>query len=229
MSKTLSVYGEDDKRPVLLDLYCGGGGASEGYSRAGFRVVGVDKNPQPNYPYEFIRADAIEKAKDWDFLAQFDAVHASPPCQRYSNASNCRPGLAELYPDLIAETRMHLKNFGLPYIIENVAGARRLLESPTMLCGAMFGKKTYRHRFFETTFALEPIGHPAHVVPTSRAGHWKPGTYVSVAGNAAPIKLAKEAMAINWMRRPELVEAIPPYFTEWIGRQLLAHLQEKVV
>src|ERR1700683_2679468 len=142
MSKTLSVYGEDDKRPVLLDLYCGGGGASEGYSRAGFRVVGVDKNPQPNYPYEFIRADAIEKAKDWDFLAQFDAVHASPPCQRYSNASNWRPGLAELYPDLIAETRMHLKNFGLPYIIENVAGARRLLESPTMLCGAMFGKRS---------------------------------------------------------------------------------------
>ena len=84
-------------------------------------------------------------------LGKFDAIHASPPCQRYSTQTACRPGLAAEYPDLIAATRAMLDGSGVAYVIENVAGARKELRHPTMLCGAMFGKQTYRHRFFETT------------------------------------------------------------------------------
>lgn len=214
------------RKPILLDLFCGAGGASMGYSRAGFDVVGVDIKPQPRYPFEFHQADALEYGK-WATSEGFDAIHASPPCQHYSHASNCRPGLADSYPDLIGPTRALVQAIGLPFVIENVYGAKNELLHPTMLCGAMFQLKTYRHRFFEMSFPPALIGHPQHIVPTSKAGHWKPGTYVSVAGNAAPIKLAREAMGIDWMTGAELVESIPPAFTQWIGEQLLAHILER--
>jgi DNA (cytosine-5)-methyltransferase 1 len=205
-------------KPLLLDLFCGAGGAAMGYHRAGFDVVGVDINPQPNYPFEFHQADALE------FLARgadrFDAVHASPPCQRYSAMSTCRPGLAQNYPDLVDPTRNIIEATGLPYVIENVPGSP--LINPITLCGHMFGLELYRHRLFEVNFGLvEPL-HPPHLKPASKAGHWKPGTVMSISGHMAPIAKAREVMGIDWTNREELAEAIPPAYTEYVGAQLLA-------
>jgi DNA (cytosine-5)-methyltransferase 1 len=205
-------------RPLLLDLYCGAGGAAVGYHRAGFDVVGVDINPQKNYPFDFICYDALK------FLAEdgwngFDAIHASPPCQSYSAMSTCRPGLSDEYPDLVASTRGLLEATGLPYIIENVPGSP--LIDPVLLCGQMFGLDLYRHRLFESNVHLDVPDHPKHVKPASRAGHWTPGTVMSVSGHIAPIKHARAIMGIDWCNREELAEAIPPAYTEYIGKQLI--------
>lgn len=216
------------RRPRILDLFCGAGGASMGYSRAGFEVVGVDITEQPRYPFGFLQSDAIAVLDTvlavggkYDAYT-FDAIHASPPCQGYSRMSTCRPGLADEYPRLIEPVRERLVAIGLPYVIENVVGAP--LRWPTLLCGAMFGREVYRHRLFETSFPTPQLPDPEHVVPTSKAGHWTPGTYISIAGHCSPMALAREVMDIDWMRREELAEAIPPYFTEFIGTALMAHL-----
>ena len=210
----------------VLDLFCGAGGAAMGYHRAGFEVVGVDINPQPHYPFEFIQADAMNVmgqgswSELWaDWLTQFDAIHASPPCQAYSRMSSARPGLAEQYPSLIEPLRRLLKDSGLPYVIENVPGAP--LHKPTVLCGRSFGLDLYRHRLFESNAYFPEPPHQCHDKPASRAGHWTPGTIMSVAGHVAPIAEARRAMGIDWMRRDEMAEAIPPAYTEWIGRHLL--------
>ncbi len=205
--------------PRILDLFCGAGGATKGYQRAGFEVYGVDAFHQPNYcGDEFVISDAMWALGNVDFLNTFDAVHASPPCQGYSNMSHCRPGLAAKYPLLIEPVRLELQRWGGRYIIENVPGAP--LHDPTVLCGTMFGLRLYRHRLFETNFPTVAPKHPEHTVPASKAGHWKPGTIMSVAGHVAPIKEAREAMGIDWMTRDELGEAIPPAYTEHIGNQL---------
>jgi DNA (cytosine-5)-methyltransferase 1 len=210
-------------RPRLLDLFCGAGGAAMGYHRAGFEVVGVDINPQPNYPFAYIMADALWLLRDsrrW--LQQFDAIHASPPCQRHSAMSSCRPGLANTYPDLIWPVRQRLRATELPYVIENVPGAP--LIEPVVLCGRMFGLELYRHRLFEASFPIEVPAHPEHDVPTSRAGHWTPGTIMSVAGHVAPVAHARRVMGIDWTTRAELAEAIPPAYTEHVGACLLAQI-----
>jgi DNA (cytosine-5)-methyltransferase 1 len=196
-----------------------------GYHRAGFDVVGVDISLQPRYPFEFHQADALHYlAEHWQ---DFDAVHASPPCQRFSAMSACRPGLSGDYPDLIAATRGLLDLTGLPYVIENVPGSP--LRPDLTLCGHMFGLELYRHRVFETNwFAWQPA-HVPHTLPASRAGHWTPGTIMSVSGHVSPIAKAREAMGIDWMARDELAESIPPAFTEHIGTQLLAHIQREKV
>lgn len=188
-----------------------------GYHRAGFEVVGFDIKPQPNYPFEFHQADALTVD-----LSGFDVVHASPPCQHYSVMSACRPGLADEYPDLVAPTREKLVAGGLSYVIENVVGAP--LIDPVMLCGAMFGRSLYRHRLFESDIPFVVPPHPRHIVPTSKAGHWRPGTVISVSGNCAPVALARKAMGIDWTNRKELAEAIPPAYTEYLGRQILEAL-----
>lgn len=201
----------------LLDLFAGAGGASAGYHRAGFEVVGVDISPQKNYPFEFHQADALEFVKEHGH--EFDAIHASPPYQRHSAMSNCRPGLAETYPDLVAPIRDLLVASGKPWVIENVPGSP--LNNPITLCGHMFGLKLYRHRLFETSFEVTAPEHPKHLIPASRAGHWKPGTIMSVSGHIAPIAVAREAMGIDWMNREELSESIPPVFTDFIGSRML--------
>lgn len=210
-------------KPLLLDLFCGAGGASMGYHRAGFDVVGVDINPQPNYPFEFHQFDALKfLERAWPWMTMVSAVHASPPCQRHSAMSTCRPGLAETYPDLIAPTRELLRETKIPYVIENVVGAP--LIDPITLCGTMFGRELYRHRLFESSLELTAPAHPEHVKPASKAGHWKPGTIMSVAGHVAPVKMAREIMDMDWTTREELGEAIPPYYTEYIGEQIMAAL-----
>lgn len=140
-------------RPRVLDLFCGAGGAAMGYHHAGFDVTGVDIAPQPRYPFAFIQADALEYvgSLSWVELMQYDAIHASPPCQSYSVMSHL-PGVGA--PMLIADTRAALAATGLPYVIENVEGARREMRDPVMLCGTMFaGLPVRRHRRFE----IEPV------------------------------------------------------------------------
>lgn len=217
-------------RPRLLDAFCCAGGASKGYHDAGFDVIGIDKEEQPNYPYEFVKGDAVQLLADRGFMAQFDAAHASPPCQRKSKMTNCRPGLAATYPDLIGPVHERLVRWGGPWILENVEGSGLPGQDDlfgahgVVLCGTMFGRELYRHRWFRGSFPLRSPHHPRHVKPASKAGHWKPGTVISVEGNCSPIRLAREVMAIDWMPRENLAEAIPPYFAEHLGRQLLEHI-----
>ena len=190
-----------------------------GYHRAfpDAEIVGVDINPQPRYPFSFVQGDALEFLRWHGFDA--DLIHASPPCQRFSAMSACRPGLSSEYPDLVAATRGQLVVSGVPYVIENVP--RSPLVNPIMLCGHMFGLALYRHRMFETSWMMFQPTHPKHVTPGGRAGHWKPGQIVSVCGNCAPIAEARRAMGIDWMTGNELSQAIPPAYTEYIGRHLL--------
>lgn len=218
------------RRPLLLDAFCCAGAASKGYRDAGFDVVGLDIADQPHYPYEFVRGDAVRLLADRGFMARFDAAHASPPCQRKSKMTRCRPGLAAAYPDLLEPVRELLVRWGGPWIMENVEGAGLPGQDDlfgahgVMLCGAMFGRELYRHRWFRGSVPLCALNHPRHLKPASKAGHWKPGTVISVEGNCAPIALAREVMAADWMPRDRLREAIPPYYAEHLGRQLLGHL-----
>jgi DNA (cytosine-5)-methyltransferase 1 len=213
-----------------LDAYCGAGGISRGLQEAGFHVTGVDNREQPNYTGDaFIEADALDVLADCGFLGGFDLVCASPPCQRKSRMSNCRPGLAATYPDLIPPTRRLLEAWGGPWVIENVDGAGLPGQDDLfgnlglMLCGFMFGLRLYRHRFFEASFPLPPLNHPRHDVPASRAGHWEPGTIISVEGHCSPIAEARAAMGgVDWMNRDELAESIPPPYGRYLGEAFLA-------
>lgn len=225
ISQDRELPGAGERKPRLLDLFCGAGGASMGYYRAGFEVVGLDIEPQPEYPFTFIQADATTFPLDG-----FDAVHASPPCQSYSGMTRCRPGLARKYPQLVDMIRDRLQSWGGPWVVENVAGSGLAVQddlfgaSGLLLCGVMFGRELYRHRLFEASTPVPAPGHPRHLMAASKAGHWKPGTVISVAGNCSPIGLAREVMDIDWMTRDRLAESIPPYYTEYIGGHLLEAL-----
>lgn len=205
----------------LLDLYCGAGGASMGYHRAGFKVVGVDWKPQPNYPFEFHQADALEYPYEG-----FDAIHASPPCEAHSRIT----GKHRInHSDLIPATRTRLSESGLPYIMENVEGAP--LNNYFVLCGSMFNLEVRRHRLFEASFlVLAPsCNHAAQTGEyyslcwaNRKAGKTSP--VVGVYGNinyAGEFELRCKAMGIDWMSNAELVKAIPPAYTEFIGKQLI--------
>jgi DNA (cytosine-5)-methyltransferase 1 len=197
-------------RHRILDVCCCAGAASWGYWQAGFDPEGIDIKPQPNYRFPFTQASLLDLDPQ-EIADGYDAIHLSPPCQPDSAMSNCRPGLADTYERLIEPARELAQATGLPYVIENVVGSA--LIDPTMLCGFMFGRQLYRHRLFETSFPLPQPEHPAHTIPASKAGHWRPGTIMSVAGHVSPIKLAREVMEIDWTTRDELAEAIPPYYT----------------
>jgi len=214
--------GDDVSKPRLLDLFCCAGGAGMGYSRAGFEVVGVDKDPQPRYPFAFVQADVF--SLDQRFLRWFDAIHASPKCQAHTLAQRIRQNEHE---DQIDVTRAMLEASGLPYVIENVEGAP--LRDPTMLCGGMFpGLRVYRHRLFETNWPLPQPHHPPHHAPLRKMGRPPAvGDFMHVVGNFSGVQQAREAMGIDWMTRDELREAIPPAFTRHVGLQLLAHLQQR--
>nr|BFE55661.1 hypothetical protein GCM10020063_001870 [Dactylosporangium thailandense] len=207
----------------LLDLYCCAGGAGMGYHLAGFDVVGVDINPQPRYPFEFQQADAVELLTAHGH--EFDAVHASPPCQAFTLAQRIQ---GRAHPDLIAPTRAALIASGRPWIIENVEGAP--LHDPIVLCGAMFsGLSVYRHRLFETSFEVDQPRHPVHVAPLRKMGRPpQHGDFMHVVGNFSGVAQARQAMGISWMVRNELSEAIPPAYTTWIGQQLRAAVLDAV-
>jgi DNA (cytosine-5)-methyltransferase 1 len=155
------------------------------------------------------------------FLAAFDFVHASPPCQAYSPLNALSP--AKEYPDLIAFTRALLIGSGVPYVIENVMSAPLIKERSIVLCGSMFGLRTYRHRRFESDLELHAPDHPKHTVLTAtkqRKTRWAEGWNVSVTGDVGTY-VGPEAMGIDWMNGNELCEAIPPAYTKFIGGQLI--------
>ena len=293
----------------LLDLFCGAGGAAMGYHRVGFdEIVGVDIAPQPRYPFEFVQADALEYVAEHGH--DYDAFHASPPCQGYSIMHNLPWLRGREYPLLILPTIEMLEAIGKPYVVENVMGARhgsktlqkRGLEAHGLkagwLCGTMFGLPFYRHRLFATNWMWLAPGHPKHksrrpvgitsdsrgrgiteqVVANPVNSAWRqyhdgalnirpgyekvPFSYPTIAterlrpdgrrkdskislysmsdshslaqwqgngargngvgiGHAKGWRLAAEAMGIDWMKRDELTQAIPPAYTEYIGRQML--------
>ena len=207
----------------LLDLYCKAGGASKGYQLAGFEVVGVDIKKQKRYPYEFIQADCLELMKDMEFLKSFDVIAASPPCQTHSITQHLRnaQGKSTDKIDLIPQTREALVASGKPYVIENVPGSP--LINPIRMCGSAFGLKVRRHRLFESNIQLT----------SSICNHKEQGKPVGIYGSmrdeipkgghtAKSIEQAREAMGIDWMIWGELVEAIPPVYTETIGKQILS-------
>jgi DNA (cytosine-5)-methyltransferase 1 len=208
--------------PRMLDLFCCQGGASRGYAEAGWEVIGVDLDPQPRYPYEFIQADALQVLDAVRFL-RVDAIHASPPCQGYSDAQRLR---GNEHPMLIDDVRRGLVASGLPYVIENVPGAKDELVDPVMLCGAMFPELgVYRHRYFETNWPLEAPAHPPHVEPQVKMGRPpKPGERIQVVGNFSGVEFARGAMGMPWANRDGLREAIPPAYARHVGEHLAAHL-----
>jgi len=213
----------------ILDLFCCAGGAGVGYHRAGFDVVGVDIEPQPRYPFAFIQTDVL--SLDQRFLRSFDAIHASPPCQRYSDLAK-RNGNAEDWPDFVAPVRAMLEASGRPWIMENVEGAP--LIDPVMLCGTMFpGLRVLRHRLFESNMTLTAPPHGKHPLVFThdkrKAHHGKldqDTAFVQVTGGGnCSVANAAAAMGIDWMTKHELNEAIPPAYTEHLGRQLAAHIR----
>lgn len=212
----------------ILDLFCGAGGAAVGYYRAGFtEIVGVDIEPQPHYPFTFIQGDALTADVDG-----FDAVHASPPCHEYSTGTRHRKNAGVIYPDLLGPTQRKLRAGDKPYVIENVPGAVLLLTSPIMLCGGMFELGVMRHRFFESNTDLAVPIHTCNGKEVDRdevsvTRHGPPARwYRKNPGAKFNIKTWHRAMGIDWMSRDELTQAIPPAYTEWIGRQLLSRLLE---
>lgn len=202
-------------RPRLLDLFCCQGGAAKGYADAGFDVTGVDTAPQPRYPYRFVQADAI--AYVLEHGAEFNVIHASPPCQ---HDSDCQRLQGNTHPDLIAPTRTALQATGRPWVLENVRGALPKMEQPVMLCGPMFGVQTYRHRYFETGggFTLPQPHHPGHTVPQAKMGRpIPPGHYGQFVGNFSGVQHARTVLGVPWMNRDGIRECIPPAYSHWIG------------
>lgn len=205
----------------MLDAYCGAGGATRGYQLAGLHVTGVDIAPQRNYcGNAFVQADAL------DYIAahghEYAFIHASPPCQAYS-ALTSGTNKGRRYSDLIAATRDALDATGRPYVIENVAGAP--IKRDLMLCGEMFGLAVLRHRYFETRHLHVPAPeHPAHRgrVAGMRHGAWYSGPYFAVYGDGGgkgTVAQWQDAMGIGWTDvRKEIAEAIPPAYTQHIGR-----------
>lgn len=192
-----------------------------GYHRAGFEVEGVDIKPQPHYPFKFHLMDVLDLSSSYYLYSCFDAYHASPPCQRWSEIT---PTWAKSrYADLIAPIRYLLLGTGQKFVIENVECARKQLDHPIMLCGSMFGLGVWRHRYFEL-FGFEchapsqcfHIGHPVTVNPGSNARK-----------NQGKRNIAKEkvAMDIDWMTGAGLSQAIPKAYTEYIGKYLIEEIK----
>lgn len=220
----------------ILDLFCGAGGAAMGYHRAfpDAEIVGVDINPQPRYPFTFVQGDAMTYP-----LAGFDFVHASPPCQDWSTLRHIHDahGTGHMLPDTLARLRVN----GAPWVVENVVGAP--MNAPLTLCGTMFDLRCQfggvefelqRHRLFECSRPIEP--------PTSCRHEFRTmGVYGTLSrrprlNNAkrrpdgdlkAGGRQAAALMDIDWMLSHEIVQAIPPAYTEWIGSQLAAFLAER--
>jgi DNA (cytosine-5)-methyltransferase 1 len=214
----------------LLDLFSGAGGAATGYQRAGFEVVGVDIAPQPHYPFEFIQCEAVDLLLDplmKSWIAEFDVIHASPPCQAFSAYRRRGDGVGDNYPDLIEVVRDALVAHGKPYIIENIP--KSPLRDPVTVCGSSFGLDLQRHRLFESDLPL--VAPPCnHEWQTPR---FPPATNRSNLRRTVEVgayrchRYAPLAMGIDWMTREELTEAIPPAYTEFLGRQIYAWLRAR--
>jgi DNA (cytosine-5)-methyltransferase 1 len=199
--------------PRLLDIYCGAGGTSMGYHRAGFEVVGVDIKPQKHYPFEFHQADALEYLQEHGH--KFDAIHASPPCQAYTIMQNIHKNNSS-HPDLVEPTRNALIKSGKTYVIENVVGAP--LRVDLMLCGTMFGINFPKHRIFELSFQISELLPPCNHNDVYDCFHG------GEDARGEREKLSK-IFGIDWfMTRQEIRNCIPPAYTEWIGKRIMGEV-----
>lgn len=220
-----------NSRPRLLDLFCGAGGAAVGYHRAGFDVTGVDIVDQPRYPFTFHLGDATT----WP-LTGYDAIHASPPCQAYSRMRHL-PWLKDRdYPRLLAITWQRLEANGTPWVIENVEDAP--MPHSTVLCGWSLGLPIYRHRRFGSSILIMSPPHRKHehvIAPgrmfgarqriANESGFIADPTFHGAGRNSPELRAA---MGIDWMKREEMAQAIPPAFTEYIGEQLIGAVTANV-
>lgn len=213
----------------VLDLFCGAGGAGMGYHLAGFDVVGVDINPQPDYPFEFIQDDALAVLANSSLIrSMFDAVHASPPCQA-SSALTKGTNQGRQYQQLIPQTRELLAATGLPTVLENVQGAK--IRRDLTLCGEMFSLDVIRHRYFEINGF--DATQPEHVTHRGRVRGWRHGTYYNgpylavygAGGGKGSVEEWQAAMDITWTwDRKSIAEAIPPAYSEFVGQQLIEQI-----
>jgi DNA (cytosine-5)-methyltransferase 1 len=219
--------------PRLLDLFCGAGGAAQGYADAGFEVIGIDIEPQLRYPFECWKADALDPLVTSDaFLRSFDAIHASPPCPAYS-AARFMGSNWEGRPDLLPLTRDLLESTGRPYVIENVPGAP--MRRDLTLCGAMFGLthdgwELRRHRLFEISgFRVSQPGPCRHELPVLGVYGHAGGRQVigQRRGNRATITQARAIMGVDWMTAKEAADAVPPAYTAHIGRALMRSMEHE--
>jgi len=210
-----------EKMKVLIP-YCGVGGTAMGWHRAGFEVVGIDIQDQPDFPFTMVKGNALEIIGD--IWRDFDVVDAAPPCQ-YSSALTKGTNQGRVYPNLIPPTRKLLEGIDRPWIIENVAGAQ--LRKDYRLCGTMFGLRVFRHRFYETSGI--PKLYPYHTKHTDRVagyrhGVWYDGNMVAVYGDGGgkgSVETWREAMGIDWTWcRGCIAEAIPPRYSEWYAKQV---------
>jgi len=218
-------------KPRLLDLFCCAGGAAMGYHRAGFEVVGVDIKPQPHYPFEFHQGDALTYPLDG-----FDAYHASPPCQDYSVTKTLLQG--NEYPRLIVPVTQRFKESNRPYVVENVVGSeippQRTLDgiNGVLLCGTSFGMNIKRHRLFETSFPVPTLEHN-HSLPIIDIYGDKPRLArmreIFPQSIGADLEVFwKNHIGVTWMKhRDEWREAIPPAYTEYIGKYLMAEVTKQ--
>lgn len=205
--------------PRLLDLYCCAGGSGEGYRLAGFDITGVDILPQPKNPHRFVLDDALRYLQEHGH--KYHAIHASPPCQKYSKAGKQWRKSGREYPDLIAETREALKKSGRPWVIENVPCSPLL--NPILLNGSAFGIRVHRPRLFETSFVIyQPEVPPMKPVKMGRP--IRDGDIVQPVGHFSGVRYAAREMGLAWMGQKELAQAIPPAYTKWIGERLLEHM-----
>lgn len=210
------THSRPDHRPRLLDLFCGAGGAALGYHRAGFEVVGVDIDPQPEYPFEFHQGDALTYPLDG-----FAAIHASPPCEAYTHARRLHAEGPD-YPDLLGPTRDRLSALNVPWVLENVPGSP--IRAQLLLCGTMFELIVHRHRYFELNWSA-PLA-PFQCTKTQV----RKGEAISYFGGKTHGRqrlgyrnetIWANAAGLEHIKSRKCRKAIPPAYTEWLGRQLM--------
>ena len=224
-------------RPLLLDLFCGQGGAGAGYARAGFEVVGVDVVRQDRYPFPFIQHDAIELMDSWlagennyGFeLSDFSGWTGSPPCQDHSETKLISGDHGTGW--MLAATRERFGASGLPWVIENVDGSALPRQADLFgangleLCGCMFpGLRglLYENRLFETSFPVPQLPHVKHLWPQTKMGRPpKPGECMQVTGHFTDADEGRRRMSAEWMTRDGLAQAIPPAYAEYLGGFLM--------
>ena len=213
----------------LLDLCCKAGGCSVGYYQAAcdmgikIEITGVDIEAQPNYPFKFIKADAVDYLKK--NYKKYTHIHASPPCQMYTFCNAMWRNKGKEYPDILEPLKKEMHLTGLPGVIENVMSAP--IKRDIVMRGDIFGLGVIRKRKFECVnwFCLTPG------LPLIK-GSVMEGDYITVTGKGSLLsnrgkkckiegknvkEVWRKAMGIDWMTTSELSQAIPPAYTRYIG------------